>query len=81
MITGMNHVTLAVTDIEKSFHFYRDILGLKPLCRWDKSDYSIFSILININLKFMSVIGENVSQLKKPILAHGKILNGSHDNN
>lgn len=39
MITGMNHITLAVTDIERSFQFYRDILGLMPLCRWDKGAY------------------------------------------
>lgn len=30
MIKGLNHLTLAVTDIEKSFRFYRDILGLTP---------------------------------------------------
>ncbi|MBS0350077.1 MAG: VOC family protein [Proteobacteria bacterium] len=39
MITSMNHVTLAVKDIDKSFRFYRDILELKPLCRWDKGAY------------------------------------------
>lgn len=39
MITGMNHVTLAVTDIEKSFTFYRDVLGLKPLVKWDQGAY------------------------------------------
>ena len=39
MITHMNHVTLAVKDIEKSFIFYREILGLNPLCRWDKGAY------------------------------------------
>jgi catechol 2,3-dioxygenase-like lactoylglutathione lyase family enzyme len=25
-----------VTDLEKSFKFYRDILGFKPLVKWDK---------------------------------------------
>lgn len=39
MITGMNHITLAVKDVKKSFAFYRDIIGLKPLCRWDKGAY------------------------------------------
>jgi catechol 2,3-dioxygenase-like lactoylglutathione lyase family enzyme len=39
MITHMNHVTLAVKDIGKSFTFYRDVLGLNPLCRWDKGAY------------------------------------------
>ncbi len=39
MIHGMNHITLAVKDINKSFKFYVDILGLKPLCKWDKGAY------------------------------------------
>jgi catechol 2,3-dioxygenase-like lactoylglutathione lyase family enzyme len=39
MITGMNHVTLAVTNIDRSFKFYRDIVGLKPLCRWNNGAY------------------------------------------
>lgn len=39
MITGMNHITLAVQHVDKSFDFYCDILGLKPLVRWDKGAY------------------------------------------
>lgn len=38
-IKGLNHITLAVQDIDISFTFYRDILGLKPLCKWDKGAY------------------------------------------
>ncbi|MBS0351618.1 MAG: fosfomycin resistance glutathione transferase [Proteobacteria bacterium] len=54
MITGINHITLAVTDIEKSFQFYRDILGLKPLCRWDKGAYFLvgdFWFCLNVDDK------------------------------
>ena len=39
MITGLNHITLAVTDIEKSFRFYREVLQFKPLCKWSKGAY------------------------------------------
>lgn len=39
MITGINHITLAVTDIHKSFDFYQNILGFKPLVKWDKGAY------------------------------------------
>ncbi len=35
----MNHITLAVADIERSFAFYRDVLGLKPLVKWDRGAY------------------------------------------
>ncbi len=30
-ISGINHVTLSVNDLNASFDFYRDILGLKAL--------------------------------------------------
>lgn len=39
MITDINHVTLAVQDIEKSFTFYSNILGFKPLVKWEKGAY------------------------------------------
>ena len=39
MITGMNHITLAVTDIETSFQFYAGILGLKPAAKWKTGAY------------------------------------------
>jgi catechol 2,3-dioxygenase-like lactoylglutathione lyase family enzyme len=38
MITNLNHITLAVTDIDRSFTFYRDVLGLKPLVKWGKTN-------------------------------------------
>ena len=39
MITSMNHITLAVIDIHRSFAFYRDIIGLRPLVKWDSGAY------------------------------------------
>lgn len=39
MITSLNHITLAVTDIDKSFKFYREVMGLKPLVKWDNGAY------------------------------------------
>lgn len=39
MITGINHITLSVTDIHRSLKFYRDILGAKPLCKWQLGAY------------------------------------------
>ncbi len=39
MITALNHITLAVGNIEKSFAFYRDVIGLRPLVLWDKGAY------------------------------------------
>jgi catechol-2,3-dioxygenase len=40
MITGVNHLTLTVSDLEDAFRFYSEVLGLKPLAkRRDKSAY------------------------------------------
>ena len=39
MIQGMNHITLAVTDLEQSWMFYRNILGCQPLARWRQGAY------------------------------------------
>lgn len=39
MIIAMNHITLGVLDIEKSFAFYRDVLELQPLVKWNKGAY------------------------------------------
>lgn len=39
MISGINHITFSVRDLDISFHFYKEILGLKPLIRWDKGAY------------------------------------------
>ncbi len=39
MITGLNHITLAVKDIEQSFPFYHNVLGFTPLCKWEGGAY------------------------------------------
>ena len=39
MISGINHLTIAVKDLERSFTFYRDVLGFTPLMRHSKGAY------------------------------------------
>lgn len=54
MLTGINHITLAVRDIERAFYFYHTILGLKPLCRWDQGAYFLvgnFWFCLNLSKK------------------------------
>jgi len=36
MIGGVNHITLSVRDVDRSFGFYVETLGAKPLARWSK---------------------------------------------
>lgn len=54
MLQDMNHITLAITDIQRSFTFYREVLGLKPLCLWDKGAYFLvgnFWFCLNVDEK------------------------------
>ena len=39
MISGLSHVTFAVSNLDRSFRFYAEVLGLKPLDRWDQGAY------------------------------------------
>lgn len=39
MITGISHATFAVSHLERSLHFYADLLGLTPIVRWDEGAY------------------------------------------
>ncbi|MBZ5488363.1 fosfomycin resistance glutathione transferase [Halomonas aquamarina] len=39
MITGLNHITLAVSDLERSLHFYTQVLGLTGHAKWNNGAY------------------------------------------
>ncbi len=38
-ITGLNHLTLAVSDLPASINFYRDVLGCKLRAEWPEGAY------------------------------------------
>ncbi len=51
MIQGLNHITLAISDLDKSFEFYTEILGFKPLAkRKNKSAYLLAGEIWIVNL-------------------------------
>lgn len=39
MLQGINHITIAVSDLERSLGFYTHLLGMKPHVRWDSGAY------------------------------------------
>ena len=39
MLTGLNHLTLSVSDLARSVDFYRNTLGLRLHARWDRGAY------------------------------------------
>jgi catechol 2,3-dioxygenase-like lactoylglutathione lyase family enzyme len=38
-IRGLNHITLAVADIDRAIEFYRDVLGLRVAALWETGAY------------------------------------------
>jgi len=45
MITGVNHITPAVRDLDRSYRFYVETLGSRPLARWSKGAYLLLGDL------------------------------------
>ncbi len=41
MITGINHITLSVCNLEKSFNFYTEILGCQAIAKWQTGAYLV----------------------------------------
>ena len=39
MISGISHVTLSVRKLSRSYRFYVDVLGCKPIAKWPKGAY------------------------------------------
>jgi catechol 2,3-dioxygenase-like lactoylglutathione lyase family enzyme len=39
MLNGLNHISLAVRDLEKSLAFYGSLLGFTPQIRWARGAY------------------------------------------
>ncbi len=39
MISGINHITLSIRDVEESFRFYSQVLGFRPVAKWPKGAY------------------------------------------
>lgn len=83
-VISLNHITLAVSNIDVSFLFYRDVVGLKPLCRWDKGAYFLagdFWFCLNVDPKVQpdagythyafSVTEQNFNLVRERILQTG----------
>lgn len=39
MLTGLNHLTLAVSDLPRSIAFYRETLGFRLAAQWNRGAY------------------------------------------
>lgn len=41
MINGLNHITLAVKNVDVSFRFYKNVMGFTPICKWEGCAYFV----------------------------------------
>ncbi len=85
-VESINHITLPVSNLQKSFDFYKNILGIKPLVKWERGAYFLcgdfwfclsldqsdrdFSVQDYRHLAF-SVSKENFIILKKKLIDFG----------
>jgi len=43
MITELNHITLSISNMEKSLEFYQSLLGFKAVAVWDGGAYLVIN--------------------------------------
>lgn len=56
MITGLNHITLAVSKLEESLYFYRELLGFRSHVKWRNGAYlSINELWLCLSLDTPSI--------------------------
>ena len=86
MIKGINHITLAVQDLEREFDFYTRVLGLKPLSKragiaayllagetWLALVQESKPVAKNYSHLALSVSSQDLQNLKDKILAYGTL--------
>jgi len=39
VLQGLNHITIAVSDLDRSLRFYTEFVGMKAVVRWDAGAY------------------------------------------
>jgi glutathione S-transferase fosA5 len=66
MITGVNHITFSVRDLDRSIEFYRDILGMRMVARWKRGAYLLAGpiwIALNVDERACSEVSDENSHV------------------
>lgn len=55
MLTGLNHIILAVSDLTNSLNFYTETLGFTPKAKWDHGAYlALGDLWLCLNKRLLS---------------------------
>lgn len=65
MATGINHLTFAVADLDRSFDFYVRVLGCDPVARWSTGAY-----LTAGGTWLALVVDDGVKAMQRPDYSH-----------
>ena len=72
MINGINHITFAVSNLEKSLTFYGELLGLRVVAKWERGAYLIAGsqwIALNVDETRSSVATPDYSHISFNLLS------------
>jgi len=64
-ITGFNHITLSVSDLDRSFDFYSRVLEFKPAAKWKNGVY-----LEAGNIWLALLVDDRVRKAERPDYSH-----------
>ncbi|EOQ66100.1 fosfomycin resistance glutathione transferase FosLL [Acinetobacter pittii] len=55
-LSGLNHLTISVENVDRSFSFYKDVLGFTPRAKWNKGAYlSLGELWLCLSLDEVSI--------------------------
>ncbi len=72
MINGINHITFAILDLERSINFYVNLLGLKLVAKWDNGAYLLAGnqwIALNVDEERITVPTGDYSHISFNVLS------------
>ncbi len=74
MLQGLNHITIAVSDLDRSLRFYTEFVGMKAVVRWDAGAYLTLGDIWFCLSRDNAVPGQDYSHIAFDIAAQDFVL-------